>query len=114
MVARQWKKLLEIAYWTMHMERHNLFTTHQHGFRKGRSCVTQLIKVLDDWTEQLDNRNAIDTIYLDFQKAFDTVPHKRLINKLQRNPTCHCCPVRVCTIYNNFLFSVCQKVSDPP
>ena len=53
-----------------HMERHNLFTTHQHGFRKGRSCVTQLIEVLDDWTEQLENRNAIDTIYLDFQKAF--------------------------------------------
>ena len=53
-----------------HMERHNLFTTHQHGFRIGRSCVTQLIEVLDDWTEQLDNRNAIDTIYLDFQKAF--------------------------------------------
>jgi hypothetical protein len=71
-----------------HMERHNLFTTHQHGFRKGRSCVTQLIKVLDDWTEQLDNRNAIDTIYLDFQKAFDTVPHKRLINKLQSYGIC--------------------------
>jgi hypothetical protein len=52
-----------------HMERHNLFTTHQHGFRKGRSCVTQLTEVLDDWTEQLDNRNAIDTIYLDFQKS---------------------------------------------
>jgi hypothetical protein len=67
-----------------HMERHNIFTTHQHRFRKGRSCVTQLIEVLDDWTEQLDNRNAIDTtcIYLDFQKAFDTVPHKRLVNKV--------------------------------
>jgi hypothetical protein len=51
------------------MERHNLFTTHQHGFRKGRSCVTQLIEVLDDWTKQLDNRNGIDTIYLDFQKV---------------------------------------------
>jgi hypothetical protein len=31
-----------------------------HGFGKGRSCVTQLIEVLDDWTEQLDNKNAID------------------------------------------------------
>jgi hypothetical protein len=54
------------------MEKHKLFTIHQHGFRKGRSCATQLIEVLDDWTEQLDNKNAIDTIYLDFQKAFDT------------------------------------------
>ena len=67
-----------------HMERHNLFTTDQHGFIKGKSCATQLIEVLDNWTEQLDNRNAIDIIYLDFQKAFDTVPHQRLINKLQR------------------------------
>jgi hypothetical protein len=71
-----------------HMEKHKLFTIHQHGFRKGRSCVTQLIEVLDDWTEQLDNKNAIDTIYLDFQKAFDTVPHKRLINKLQSYGIC--------------------------
>jgi sarcosine oxidase/L-pipecolate oxidase len=70
------------------MERHNLFTTHQHGFRKGRSCVTQLIEVLDDWTKQLDNRNGIDTIYLDFQKAFDTVPHQHLINKLQSYDIC--------------------------
>ena len=70
------------------MEKHKLFTIHQHGFRKGRSCVTQLIEVLDDWTEQLDNKNAIDTIYLDFQKAFDTVPHQRLINKLQSYGIC--------------------------
>jgi hypothetical protein len=70
------------------MERHNLFTTHQHVFRKGRSCVTQLIEVLDDWTKQLDNRNAIDTIYLDFQKDFDTVPHQHLINKLQSYDIC--------------------------
>lgn len=68
---------------TEHMENNQLFTPHQHGFRKGRSCVTQLIEVLDDWTEKLDHHNAIDAIYLDFQKAFDTVPHKRLIHKLR-------------------------------
>jgi hypothetical protein len=45
-----------------HMERHNLFTTDQHGFIKGKSCATQLIEVLDNWTEQLDNRNAIDIL----------------------------------------------------
>ena len=56
---------------------------HQHGFRKGYSCVTQLIEVLEQWTEELDNHNCIDTIYLDFQKAFDTVPHQRLLNKLR-------------------------------
>jgi hypothetical protein len=66
-----------------HMEKNNLFTNHQHGFRKGRSCSTQLIEVLEDWTEKIDNYNTIDTIYLDFQKAFDTVPHIRLLNKLE-------------------------------
>ena len=66
-----------------HMEANRLFTKHQHGFRKGYSCVTQLIEVLEQWTEELDKHNCIDTIYLDFQKAFDTVPHQRLLNKLR-------------------------------
>ena len=64
-----------------HME--SLFTKHQHGFRKGHSCVTQLIEVIEDWTNELDQHNKVDAIYLDFQKAFDTVPHKRLLRKLQ-------------------------------
>ena len=63
-----------------HMEENNFFTVHHHGFRKGRSCVAQLIEVVEKWTEELDNNNSI---YLDFQKAFDTVPHKRLIHKLK-------------------------------
>ena len=66
-----------------HMESNSLFTKHQHGFRKGHSCVTQLIEVIKDWTNELDQHNNVDAIYLDFQKAFDTVPHKRLLRKLQ-------------------------------
>ena len=66
-----------------HMETNNLFSQHQHGFRKGRSCVTQLLEVLDKWTEEIDSKHSLDTIYLDFRKAFDTVPHIRLINKLK-------------------------------
>ena len=66
-----------------HMEQNRLFTEHQHGFRKGRSCITQLIEVIDEWTEHLNNRDSIDAVYLDFQKAFDTVPHKRLLTKLE-------------------------------
>ena len=67
-----------------HMEQNSLFTDLQHGFRKGRSCITQLIEVIDEWTENLNNHDSIDAIYLDFQKAFDTVPHKRLLAKLER------------------------------
>ena len=50
---------------------------------KGYSCVTQLIDVCEKLTEELDNKNSIDVIYLDHQKAFDKVPHKRLITKLK-------------------------------
>jgi hypothetical protein len=66
-----------------HMKENKFFTVHHHGFRKGRSCVTQLIEVVEKWTEELDNHNSIDTIYLDFHKSFDTVPHRRLIHKLK-------------------------------
>ena len=49
----------------------------------GRSTVLQLIKVLDEWTEALDNGSEIDVVYMDFKKAFHKVPHKRLIYKLK-------------------------------
>ena len=55
----------------------------QHGFVLGRSCVTQLLEVLDKWTEILDNVYKLDAVYLDFFKAFDSVPHKRLLNELK-------------------------------
>ena len=65
-----------------HMDSNSLFTKHQYGFRKGSSCVTQLIDVIDNWTKSLDDRKDIDVIYFDFRKAFDTVPHERLLKKL--------------------------------
>ena len=61
----------------------NVFTDKQYGFMSGRSTALQLINVLDEWTEALDNGYSVDCIYMDFQKAFDTVPHKRLLNKLK-------------------------------
>jgi hypothetical protein len=66
-----------------HMNHNKLFSPYQHGFRSGRSCITQLLQVMDHWTELLDMGANIDCIYLDFRKAFDTVPHKRLAMKLQ-------------------------------
>ena len=65
------------------MTESNLYSDNQHGFRKQRSCVTQLIEVLDDLTEMLDEGMDIDILYLDFRKAFDTVPHARLLSKLR-------------------------------
>jgi len=50
---------------------------------KGRSTVTQLLQILDDWTETLESGGRIDIVYTDFEKAFDKVPHKRLFSKLK-------------------------------
>ena len=68
-----------------HMRVNNIFSKQQFGFIKGRSTVLQLLNVMNSWTMALDNGFSIDSIYLDFMKAFDTVPHKRLIYKLRMN-----------------------------
>ena len=61
----------------------NLLSNQQYGFIKGRSTVTQLINILDKWTDYLENGGQIDVIYTDLEKAFDKVSHAHLINKLK-------------------------------
>ena len=61
---------------------YNLYSDCQHGFRKHRSCVTQLLHVVEDLSDMFDNGDPFDIIYLDFKKAFDQVSHKRLAVKL--------------------------------
>ena len=67
----------------IHMEKHNLYSKCQHGFRKRRSCTSQLLEVMEDFTSFMDNKQDFDVIYMDFKKAFDSVPHERLLVKLQ-------------------------------
>ena len=61
----------------------NILSDHQHGFRPRRSCSSQLLEVLNVWSKEIECSNPVDAIYVDFQKAFDTVPHQRLLNKLR-------------------------------
>jgi len=68
---------------TQYFLKNNLFSNNQYGFIKGRSTVLQLLKLTEDWTKSLDNNEQVDIIYTDFEKAFDKVPHRRLISKLQ-------------------------------
>ena len=55
---------------------------HQHGFVKGRSCATQLLASYSQIYESADQGNPVDVIFLDFKKAFDSVPHPDLLHKL--------------------------------
>ena len=66
-----------------HIMANNLFCDNQHGFVPGRSCITQLLSCIEDWSHLLDLGNPIDIIYLDFKKAFDAVPHLRLLEKIR-------------------------------
>ena len=65
-----------------YLEKNKLLSSDQHGFRQGRSCTTQLLEVMEIWSNFIDEGLAFDTIYLDFSKAFDKVPHKRLCSKI--------------------------------
>ena len=67
---------------TKHLESNNILNDAQHGFRKKRSCESQLILTTNDLAEELDKGGQTDTVLLDFSKAFDRVPHQRLIMKL--------------------------------
>ncbi|KAI3380161.1 hypothetical protein SNEBB_002860, partial [Seison nebaliae] len=55
----------------------------QHGFWEGKSCLTNLLEYLDYVTGEVDKGKAVDVIYFDFAKAFDSVSHGRLLQKLE-------------------------------
>ena len=65
-----------------HCDLHNILTDAQFGFRKRRSCETQLLLTIQDLASNIDVKGQTDAIFLDFSKAFDKVPHERLLHKL--------------------------------
>ena len=89
-----------------HLEYYNILTDHQHGFRKNRSCESQLILCIDDLAKCVDDHGQTDAILLDFSKAFDKVSHSRLLLKLQHYG------IRNCTLdwIGDFLSCRSQRV----
>ena len=65
------------------VDSNNLIRDSQHGFTSGRSCLTNLLDFFETVTREIDLGNNVDLIYLDFAKAFDKVPHLRLVAKLK-------------------------------
>ena len=65
-----------------HLEEQDLINKAQHGFRSGRSCCTQLLEVTQDWADAIEDKKPVDVIYLEYRKAFDSVPFERLLVKL--------------------------------
>ena len=91
---------------TSFLDNHNLILGTQHGFRNNRSCLTNLLEFYEHVFANYDERIPSDIIYLDFQKAFDTVPHKRLLIKLKA----HGIGDQLCSWIENWLTNRKQRV----
>ena len=79
-------KLLETSirdHMVEFLVKHNLINTSQHGFLKESSCLTNVLCFFEEITKWVDDGSPVDVVYLDFPKAFDKVPHQRLLLKLK-------------------------------
>ena len=75
-----WKDVFIITSLTFY---HLYIKEMQHGFQPQKNCSTQLIQIYHNILEALDKRNVIDSVYLDFSKAFDKVSHPLLLQRLE-------------------------------
>ena len=66
-----------------HIKDNQLGSLRQHGFTSGKSTTTNLLEVMNIWTEALMHNIPVDVLYLDYRKAFDCVPHQRLLNQVR-------------------------------
>jgi len=102
-------KMMDQLIWDViikQMEQKKVISS-QHGFTKGKSCLINMIAFCDGVTGWVDEGRAVDVVYLDFSKAFDTVSHNILIGKLRK------CGLREWTVrwIENWLNGRAQRVA---
>ena len=66
-----------------HLDKHSILSSLQHGFRSRHSCESQLLITAHDLGNSYNEKKQVDIAILDFSKAFDKVPHQRLLGKLR-------------------------------
>ena len=88
-----------------HFSENKILTPVQHGFRSKQSCESQLLITTDEFIQNFESKTQTDVVVLDFSKAFDVVPHQRLLHKLDHG-------IRGTTLnwIQNFLTNRTQKV----
>ena len=67
----------------LHLEQNNLLSTNQHGFVRGRYCLTNLLTKVELMSQKLDRGETVKAYFLDLSKAFDTINHRLLLHKLK-------------------------------
>ena len=73
-----------VRAWLILLTETDPFFSNQHGFRRSRSCLTQLLSHFEDVLLGMVDGSDVDAIYLDYAKAFDKVDHHLLLKKLER------------------------------
>ncbi|KAF2347800.1 Reverse transcriptase domain [Trinorchestia longiramus] len=81
-ISKTIERLLKVRI-TKHLNDQNLINDIQHGFRGKRSCLTNFLDFFGEVNCIYNRTKALDLVYLDFQKAFDKVPHERLMAKVE-------------------------------
>ena len=82
-ICRMMERILK-KHIIRHLEDNSILTDEQHGFVSKRSCLSNLLLAMEELTSIYDEGLPVDEIFLDLQKAFDKVPHQRLLYKLKK------------------------------
>ncbi|CAH8875329.1 unnamed protein product [Trichobilharzia szidati] len=104
-IAKVLEKLIRDQF-LAHTEKHGLLAVEQHGFRPGRSCLTNLLLAREDWVEARDKNHLQDVVFTDLSKAFDKVSHLGLLSKLKHFGL----DQRLCEWFSDYLMDRRQKV----